>query len=218
MVTPRERKLVLYSEQRAPSSSAVDARLLALLPTPRGTIGYLPSAPDRERRWFGACERHYACYDISLEFLGLEDEFDVAKLADLSRFAALHLSGGNTFRFLHWLRARGLIAELQRYAAAGGVLIGVSAGAILMTPDIGSAALCGDAPYPALPDNAGLGLVDFELLPHFDGAPLQQAALTQLAAESGRVAYGVPDGSGIVIDGASVQLIGRVVCRTGFSK
>jgi len=210
MVTPRERKLVLYSEQRAPSSSAVDARLLALLPTPRGTIGYLPSAPDRERRWFGECERHYARYDISLEFLGLEDEFEAAQLADLSRFTALHLSGGNTFRFLHWLRTRGLIPELERYVARGGVLIGVSAGAILMTPDIGSAAVCGDAPYPQLVDNTGLGLVDFGVLPHFDDSAPQHAALARLRAESGGAVYGVPDGSGIVVDGLAVELIGSV--------
>jgi hypothetical protein len=41
------------------------------------------------------------------------------------------------------------------------VLIGVSAGAILMTPSVNSARLCGDA---------GLGLVDFHIWPHFDSA------------------------------------------------
>ena len=44
---------------------------------------------------------------------------------------AIHLTGGNTFQFSYWLRERGLDAELKRYAKAGGVLIGVSAGAIL---------------------------------------------------------------------------------------
>src|SRR5450432_3100454 len=56
MTTPSGPKLVLYSEQRAALSGAVDARLLELLPAARGGIGYLPSAPDRDRRWFGACE------------------------------------------------------------------------------------------------------------------------------------------------------------------
>jgi dipeptidase E len=205
------RRLVLYSEQRSPLSDAVDARLLDWLPEARGAIGYLPSAPDRDRYWFAACERHYARYGISLEYLGLEDEFDAARLGDLSRFDALHLSGGNTFRFLYWLRARGLVAELRRYVAHGGVLVGVSAGAILMTRDIASAALCGDAPYPPLTDDAGLGLVDFGIVPHFATSARERAALARLAAQSGGRVYGVPDGAGIVVDGSTVELLGSVI-------
>jgi dipeptidase E len=217
-------KLVLYSNQGSPQSGAVDARLLKLLPS-RSTVGYLPASPDRNRRFFGGFERHYEQLGIALRFFGLEDEFQPEELAQLLQLDAIHLSGGNTFRFLHWLRACGLFAKLQSYVAQGGVLIGVSAGAILMTRDIRSAAICGDAPYPApndqtpsdqirsaplLSDTAGLGLVDFAVLPHFDGSDAQKAALGRLGEELGSVAYGVPDGSGIVVDGPLVELIGNV--------
>jgi len=63
---------------------------------------------------------------------------------------------------------------------------------------------------PTLSDTAGLGLVDFTILPHFDGSDAQRAALGRLAAELESVAYGVPDGSGIVVDGLRVELIGDV--------
>jgi dipeptidase E len=202
-------KLVLYSNQGSPPSGPLDARLLQFLPS-RGTVGYLPASPDRDRRFFAGFARHYERLGIALRFFGLEDEFQPGELAELLELDAIHLSGGNTFRFLHWLHTRGLFLELQMFAARGGVLIGVSAGAILMTRDIRSAAICGDAPYPALRGSAGLALVSFAVLPHFDGSEAQRAALGRLGEELGSVAYGVPDGSGIVVDGSRIELIGNV--------
>jgi dipeptidase E len=202
-------KLVLYSNQGSPPSGSLDARLLQLLPS-RCTVGYIPASPDRDRRFFSGFARHYERLGIALRFFGLEDEFQPGEVAELLQLDAIHLSGGNTFRFLHWLRARGLFSELQAYVARGGVLIGVSAGAILMTRDIRSAAICGDAPYSPLRHSAGLALVDFAVLPHFDGSDAQRAALGGLGKDLGAVAYGVPDGSGIVVDGAHVELIGDV--------
>ena len=204
-------KLVLYSDQISPLTDAVDARLLELLPAPPVTIGYIPSAPDRKRLWFRQRIEYYARLGISLHYFGLEEEFEATELAQLFSLPAIHLSGGNTFRFLHWLRTRGLLSELQRYVADGGVLIGLSAGAIMMTRDVGCSAICGDAPYPSLTDNTGLGLVDFTVLPHFDGSATQYAALEQLAASFGSHAYGVPDGAGIVVEGSRVELIGAIV-------
>jgi dipeptidase E len=202
-------KLVLYSDQSSPLANAVDTRLHQILPA-RCTVGYIPSAPARDRKFFAASARHYERLGFALQFFGLEDEFQPARVAELLRLDAIHLSGGNTFRFLHWLRARGLFSELQTYVAGGGVLIGVSAGAILTTRDIRSAAICGDAPYPPLRDTAGLALVDFAILPHFNGSAQQKAALSRLSEELGSVAYGVPDGGGIVVDGSRVELIGDV--------
>jgi dipeptidase E len=207
-------KLVLYSNQGSPPSGSLDARLLQLLPS-RCTVGYIPASPDRDRRFFSGFARHYERLGIALRFFGLEEEFQPNELPELLELDAIHLSGGNTFRFLHWLHTRGLFLELQMFAARGGVLVGVSAGAILMTRDIRSAAICGDAPYralsdPTLSDNAGLGLVDFAILPHFDGSDAQRAALVRLGEELGSVAYAVPDGAGIVVDGSRVELIGGV--------
>ncbi|HEX3852351.1 MAG TPA: Type 1 glutamine amidotransferase-like domain-containing protein [Polyangiaceae bacterium] len=207
-------KLLMYSNQSLPHSDPLDARLLQFL-APGTSVGYIPASPDRARRFFSGFARHYERLGIALQFFGLEDEFQPEQLAQLLQLEAIHLSGGNTFRFLHWLRARNLVPELQKYVAQGGVLIGVSAGAILMTRDIRSAAICGDAPYPAPSDPShsdatGLGLLDFVVLPHFDGSPAQRAELARLGNELGSVAYGVPDGSGIVVDGSHVEPVGNV--------
>jgi hypothetical protein len=80
-----------------------------------------------------------------------------------------------------------------------------------MREGIGSAALCGDPPYPALVDNAGLALVQFGIVPHFDGSGSQLAALARLAAELDAPAYGIPDGAGIVVSGPRLEMVGPVV-------
>lgn len=204
-------RLVFYSDQIAGQTEAIDARLLELLSARPGRVGYVPAGPDRERAWFDARVRYYSRLGLSLSFCGVEDEFSSANIGDLLTCNAIHLTGGNTFRFLHWLRARGLVPLLQRYVAEGGVLIGVSAGAILMTRDISSATLCGDSFYPGLTDHTGLSLVDFGVLPHFDRSRAQVDALGRLSIELGNTAYGIPDGAGIVVDGSRVELLGPVV-------
>jgi dipeptidase E len=208
------RKLVLYSDQIDSVTDAIDERLREWLPV-GSRIGYIPSSPDRERVWFEGRAAFYARYGYSLRFFGLEDEFDASQLSDLFACDAIHLTGGNTFRFLYWLRVRGLIALLQRYVADGGVLIGVSAGAILMTSDIRTSSLCGDTMYPGLADFTGLSLVVFAVFPHYDGSPEAVSGLIEFSRGSDGVVYAVPDVSGIVVDGERVDLIGPVWSARG---
>lgn len=210
--------LVLYSDQIAQQSDAVDARLVELLPK-GARIGYLPAGPERAAAWFRLRTRHYARYGLSLTYFGVEAGYEPERTEELLHCDAIHLSGGNTFRFMHWLGMRGLDAGLKRFAEAGGVLIGVSAGAIITTPDIGTAALCGDPRYAAAGAAAdrdqGLGLVSFGFFPHFDGSAAHHAALRGYSRSFAGDLYGVPDGSGIIVRGASLETVGPVVRAGG---
>lgn len=208
-------RLVLYSDQIVGVTDAIDERLFAMLP-PSPTIGYLPSSPDSDRIWFSGREAYYARYGARLSFHGLEEEFEPGRLDTLFASDAIHLTGGNAFRFLYWLRERGLLNRLRAFAQTGGVLSGVSAGAILMTPDIASSALCGDTPYPGLEDCMGLGLVDFAVVPHHSGL---EAAVRIFSMTFPGTVYGVPDGAGIVIENGRTELIGEIrAARNGVEK
>ena len=48
----------------------------------------------------------------------------------------IYLAGGNTFYFLRNLRKSGLIPQLKKFVEQGGVLVGLSASAIIFTPNI----------------------------------------------------------------------------------
>ncbi|MBV9389547.1 MAG: Type 1 glutamine amidotransferase-like domain-containing protein [Chroococcidiopsidaceae cyanobacterium CP_BM_ER_R8_30] len=212
------RRLVFYSDQVIAANQQVDCYLLQLLGTTAARIGYISSSSDPERQYFTVKQQYYQQYGLEL---ALYVELDVAYKTDLltSLFAcdAIHLSGGNTYYFLYWLQQRGLMERLQHYALHQGVLVGISAGAILMTPLVASAQLCGDTPYVPLTSYQGLGLVDFAFVPHVQDTPEEHARLQAYANSQQRVLYGCHDGDGIVVAGETVTLVGNVVSMTPIS-
>ena len=213
------RKLVLYSDQIVGKTDAIDQRLLRLIGKAAPSIGYVPSSSDPERFFWGQVCAYYAALGASVEvYLELDAHFSEDVLPTLLSCDAIHLSGGNTFYFLHWLKQRAMLPVLREYVAGGGVLIGVSAGAILMTPDVSTSALCGDTFVEELSDPSALGLVDFQFLPHFEPG---EANIAEIAAHQRRFPaplYACPDGGGIVVDGADVEFFGEVEKFGGFLK
>ncbi len=206
------RQLVLYSDQIVPANQHVDHHLLRVLGSGSARIGYIASSSDPERRFFVSRQRYYAQYRLDLAlYVELDDAYDPALLDPLFACDAIHLSGGNTYYFLYWLQQRGLVKRLHYYAEHVGVLVGTSAGAILMTPNISSAALCGDTPYGLLSDAVGLNLVDFAFVPHAqdDAATLHQ--MHQYAQHHQQLLYGCHDGDGIIVVGDTVTLVGDVI-------
>lgn len=201
------RKLALYSDQSG--SPEMDARLLQLIDRPAPLIGYVASTPDPQRIYFEDRRSFYAGLGAQLAVYADEltsptdDAWTQLQMCD-----AIHLSGGNTFAFHHWLLKRGRLADLRRFARQGGVLIGVSAGAILMTPDTRVATLCGDQRADFHQDDAALALVSFHFWPHFSDAP-QDVETAKLASALAPL-YCCTDGSGLIVEGDLIQTFGGV--------
>jgi len=83
---------------------------------------------------------------------------------------AVYVGGGNTFRILGDLRRSGMDLELAARVRAGLPYIGLSAGSVIVGPDIEPAALLDDpAEAPELGSTAGLGLIDQVVIPHAGG-------------------------------------------------
>ncbi len=203
-------KLVLYSDQEITENHIIDQRLLELIGKPNPTIGYI-SSHDPERFYFKQKYDYYVSLGASLEpYFELDNSFDRESLAQLLRCDAVHLSGGNTFYFLYWLKERNMLPVLKDYVAKGGVLIGVSAGAIIMTRDISTATLCGDEEPSEPTDRSALGLVEFQFLPHFESSSGMVAAISQLQNSNSKTLYACPDGCGIVINGKDLEIFGQV--------
>jgi dipeptidase E len=202
-------RLALYSDQEIPANAAVDARLLQLIGKPKPRIGYVASSPDPERYFFDRKRTYYKALDADLSvYLDATTlEFNNT-LSDLMACDAIHLSGGDTYAFLRWIKRSGLHKMLCNFAMSGKVLVGTSAGAILMTPSICTAALCGDMPDRD-PQIASLNLVPFHFWPHYvNGNENDEAA--SLLLNSLQVTYACPDGSGVIVDGPEVALVGAV--------
>lgn len=207
-------RLALYSDQAIARNAGMNKRLLRLIGSQHPRVGYVSAGPDPQRLYFNQKRKHYAQtgFDLAVYLDEMTVDFE-RTVAALGSCDAIHLSGGNTFSFLHWLKARGVFAELHRYAMAGQVLIGESAGSVLMTPAILTAAFCGDVRVPGSTDDSGLGLVDFYFWPHYraglEAIPNIAACLQQLPK-----VLGCPDGAGVIIDGDATEYFGEI---QGFS-
>lgn len=204
-------RLAFYSDQEIAANAPLDERVLRLVGARHPRIGYVSSSPGQERLDFARKRDYYNALGVELAVYidAVSSDFGQT-LAALAACDAIHLGGGNTFLFLRWLKARSVLPVLHAYARQDrGVLIGASAGAILMTPSAGTALLCGDARPPGPVDDAALGLVDFYFWPHYvPGAELE--APVRDGIPDGAVVYACEDGTGVVVDGDRLELHGAV--------
>lgn len=227
---PDRRRLVLYSGGRERRNRLIHERLLDLALRRGGTatrdrirMTYVPFAADGARPYFrrfvqrytrfGATDFHCIAPDDPL--FEREGPDRRRALAELAKSDVVYLAGGNTFHFLHHLRRSGLLDAIDDFARRGGVVAGLSAGGILMTPDIG---LAGYPEFDRDEDEIGLskrarralGLVDFEFFPHFRRSKRYRDALADYSRRSGRALYACRDGSGIVVEGDRFTAHGEV--------
>jgi dipeptidase E len=205
-------RLVLYSDQVIAANRKLDLEVLRLLGGSSPRIGYLTSAPDPARRFFAAKQAYYAQYGaIDLIYFDPE-EVKTRALGDaLFACDAIHLTGGDTRGYLARLKRVKLIEPLRQYALSGKLLIGTSAGAILMTPSIALDALFQAAAPVTSPDQRALDLLPFEFFPHLQTDPGHLPALMRYSQENaGRRIFACPDGDGIIVEDGEARAVGTV--------
>jgi len=101
----------------------------------------------------------------SADFLDLETDQNI----DLSNYSVVYVAGGNTFKLMKYVGESNFKQEVVNLLNRGGVYIGSSAGAIIATPTIKIAGeITPDENSVNLTNLEGMGLVDFEVLPHFE--------------------------------------------------
>ena len=108
-------------------------------------------------------------------------------------------SGGDALYLCHWMRECGLADMLPSLDDT--VWVGLSAGSMVMTPQIGT-------PFvgwqPPAGDDRALGVVDFSIFPHLECVPSNSMAnAEEWAAGLGCPSYAIDDDTAIsVVDGA----------------
>jgi len=211
-------KLIFYSGGNNKINEKLDLGLIELIGKKDPKIGYIPSSSDPQRKYFNETKNYYAKYGVSrFLYFDLDIEFGRNKLPELMSCDAIYLSGGNTFRFLYLIKKRGLIAFLKRYARSGKVLVGVSAGSMIMTPSINATVVFhsqkGDLDglnAVGLRNFNALNLVNFEFIPHFNEKEKVAFAKNYSKTQKNPI-YACDDGSGIIIDGGKTTFYGRVI-------
>ncbi|MFH0768156.1 MAG: Type 1 glutamine amidotransferase-like domain-containing protein [Chloroflexota bacterium] len=206
------KKLVLYSDQIPSVADKIDKELVTILGKSNPIIGYIPSNADPQRKYYNERQAYYSRLGMDLKvYFELDKEYHSNLLESLLSCDAIHISGGNTYYFLYWLRKRKMLLPLRQYVKRGGVLIGVSAGSILMSPDISICPLYVNESMEVETDFSALNLVDFAFAPHFGERSPGLAALREYSREHRTVVYACRDSGGIVVIDDNVKCVGDVV-------
>jgi len=146
-------------------------------------------------------------------FLPLEQNPHPRLMEELWKSDVIFLGWGNTFRLGTALRKANIFEKLKAYAQQGGIMMGLSAGAITLTSSIQMAAIPSfdrDENDVHLNDWRGLDLVPFHFFPHYDGSWRYDRELLAFSKTCGQYILAVPEGGGIVFDEGQMQIIGSI--------
>lgn len=126
---------------------------------------------------------------------------------------AIAVGGGNTFRLLDRMYALGLLDPIRERVRAGAPYVGWSAGSNVACPSIRTT---NDMPVVEPPGFDALGLIPFQINPHFTDAVIpnhggetrSERLLEFLALNPGMPVLGLREGTALRVDGTTMSLLG----------
>jgi len=143
---------------------------------------------------------------------------DVIPIEDLDRADAIFVGGGNTFRLLKTLYERDLLTTIRDRVRAGLPYLGSSAGTVIAAPTMKTT---NDMPIVEPPSFAALGLVDFQINPHYlDPDPqsthrgeTREERIREFHEENATMVIGLREGSILRVEDGVTTLLGEKTAR-----
>lgn len=213
---PTHRRLLLISSSTIYGTGYLDhaeaeiARLLA------GTsrILFVPHALFDRRAYAAKARERFERMGLELDSAAERPDARAA----VREAEAIFVGGGNTFRLLDALHRLDLLEPIRRRVADGMPYVGSSAGAIVAGPSLRTTK---DMPIVEPPSFAALGLVPFQISPHYlDPDPAsrhmgetQEERILQFLEENDRPVVGLREGAMLRVEDATVTLAGVAGAR-----
>lgn len=209
-------------------------RLLLISNSTQHGSGYLDHAEGAIRGFLGGASRvafvPFAVYDRNHYVAQAQRRFQemgytLISVHDVSNpqrviaeSDAVFVGGGNTFRLLKGLYDCDLLSSIRNRVDGGAAYIGSSAGSIVACPSLKTTK---DMPIVQPPSFDALGLVDFQISPHYlDPDPgsthmgeTQQERILQFLEENEVPVVGLREGSMLWVEGNAVTLKGPTAAR-----
>jgi dipeptidase E len=209
--------LLLLSNSRAPGMGFLEHAIDAIKNVlgDRASVLFVPFAgsdPDAYTTTMRA-----ALARIGVRVTGLHEVPDV--IDAIGQAEAIFVGGGNSFRLLRSLNQLGALPALREAAVTGGVpYLGASAGSNLACPTIRTT---NDMPIVEVPSLSALGLIPFQLNPHYlDADPgsthqgeTRQQRLEEFLEENDVPVLGLREGSWLAVSGRQATLAGASTGR-----
>jgi dipeptidase E len=202
-------------------------RLLLISSSNVHGYGYLDQPEPEMRAFLGAGRRvafvpfafhNHAGYTAKIrERLG-RMELDVIPIDDVDRADAIFVGGGNTFRLLKTLYERDLLSPIRDRVRAGLPYLGSSAGTVIASPTMKTT---NDMPIVEPPSFTTLGLIDYQINPHYiDPDPqsthkgeTREERIREFLEENDVPVVGLREGSILRVEDGTTTLLGSKTAR-----
>ncbi len=205
-------KLVLYSGGNEKINRNVDLALLSYVKSKRPQITYVPFTFYEHGSYYAQFKKQFAKYGVEdFVYFAPNKKYSAAHFKKAFSSDIIFLSSGNTFTFLNHLREQNLIKAFRRFVKKGGILAGMSAGAIVMTPNITTAVVPSadsDINRVGIKDLKAMNLVGFEFSPHFHKNTSEE--LRSYSRFTRFPILACDDGAGLIVENNKIQIIGDV--------
>ncbi len=133
----------------------------------------------------------FGCKDVC--FLDIEGKTNLDIQSDI-----VYVCGGNTFALLKYAKESGLLEQIQKLFDRGGLYMGSSAGSLILSPDIESAAeINPDKNKVGISDLSAFSIVDFAFVPHYRES--MDGKIKSFKQRTKKKVCAFVDGSGIYI-------------------
>lgn len=194
----------------------INLKAIELTGIKKPVIAYIPAESyDSEVDFMDFVKEHRKYGLRQFLYFPIDIPFDNTLRRELMKADIIHLSGGNTFHFLKYLKTSKIITDLKKFAKRGGVLTGLSAGAIVMTPKITSATYPDfdrDENEVGLKNFSSMNLVNFDFFPHYTNSRRYDDELRKQSKKLKHPIYAAPDGAGVIVEDDKIKFIGKVAC------
>ena len=180
----------------------------------RAKVVFVPFAVHDRHAYAAKAQERFR--NIGLSLISIHDVSNMPRAVDEAD--VVFVGGGNTFRLLKGLYDHNLLGPIRRRVAAGVPYIGSSAGSIVACPTLKTTK---DMPVVQPPSFEALGLVPFQISPHYlDPDPssthmgeTQEERIVQFLEENGETVVGLREGSVLRVEDGAVTLKGRNTAR-----
>src|SRR5882672_9826871 len=175
----------------------------------RTRVLFVPYAVHDRRAYAGKAKERFR--EMGLSLASIHDVSNMQRAIDEAD--VIFVGGGNTFRLLKGLHDDDLLGSIRRRVAAGAPYIGSSAGSIVACPSLKTTK---DMPVVQPPSFEALGLVPFQISPHYlDPDPssthmgeTQEERILQFLEENEAAVVGLREGSILRVQDGAVMLKG----------
>jgi len=164
---------------------------------------FIPTASRSEAELVYVAESRQELVDLGVKNITTHNLDHPFAKNDLKNVDVIYVCGGNTFYLLQQLRASGLDKILPDFT---GTYVGVSAGSIVMGPNIEVSAPWDDNDID-LDDTTGLNIVDFAVIPHFQRKDIE--IIQELRDQANYEILELTDNQAVLVKNGERTIIGK---------